>query len=163
MKEILFFGCAIFFIATNVQAQTVNPCTASVTSPSYSPTAIVMTLTDFDATIPAADGTATTNPLATEYQIGIFNTGTSPNAGSNPVSSVTIPRSAITLVAGTTDCYRADLASQLISLPVNVVQFAAVKARRTFPDTAESEWSAVSNPFLRPTVLHAPSSVRLIP
>lgn len=154
MKTIaMLVALLITLIIPSMAAAQTDPCSSSATTTVLSPSSIYAVLPDFNGTV---DGTA--SPLYTEIIVGIFNTGVNPATGA-PVQTLTVPKANATVVNATTGCYKLT-PTTILSLPLNVQQFGAAKVRRTTPDVAESDWSPLSNPFVRPAALSAPSAVR---
>lgn len=149
----IFFICLLFALFA-VPAAAQNPCATPATTTVYSPSNIHVQITNFNEVLPG-----TTTPAWTELIIGIFNSGVDPDTGA-PLSSTSFSKAQLTLVAGTTDCYLVST-NVLIAQPVGRLQFAAARIRRSAPDTAESPWSANSNPFAKPAALSAPAAVRV--
>ncbi len=137
-------------LAATASAQT-NPCTEPLpTTVKLNPTKLVAILPDQTVTLP--DGT----PSVTEYQIGYFTP-----TGTAPIQTVTVPKTAWTLVAGTADCYQAS--QQSVPVAMDTVIVSKLNARRV-PGTGglpveESGWSEPSNPFARTAAPRVPPRV----
>lgn len=128
--------------------------------PTGGSTAMVFNPTKYQNTLPEhttneADGTT---PRVNEYQMQYLAQGADPNTAKPVAGPVTVPKTAFTLVAGTTSCYTAAL-----PLPVptgNTALVAAIRARRTGTaniPAADSPWAVSGNPFaVAPSVLAAP-------
>lgn len=153
---------------TVAEARAQNPCTASVSGVVIQPGKLYAVLPEH--TFIEADGVT---PRVTDYQVTVFAPGVNPqtNIGAALVAPVTVPKTAFTLVAGTTNCYL--LTPLPFTVPASPSQVVAyVKSRRaafTFVSggvstpipAAESLWSSpASNPFgVVPSVLLAPGPV----
>jgi hypothetical protein len=134
-------------LATAAWAQG-NPCSDPLPAGvKVNPTKLIAQLPD--QTVTLADGT----PGVTEYQIGYFTP-----TGTAPVQTITIPKTAWTLVAGTPDCYQTT--QQTFPVAMDTVFVSKLNARRV-PGTGglaaeESGWSTPSNPFARTAAPRVP-------
>lgn len=139
---LLVVGAAWVIDDRHVLAQT-NPCTATPpTTVELNPTKIYAQIDEYTATEP--DGSA----RITDFQIANFRTGEAPDTAATPVQGPsTIPKSGFTLVAGTTNCY---VANVIAPIPAGVSLQGFLRARRaktaTLPEVF-SPWSVASNPF----------------
>jgi hypothetical protein len=103
------------------------------------PTAVAVNPTKVRAELPEQtavllDGT----PAVTGYTFGWYAEG-----ASAPTTSVPMPKTSFTLLAGTTFCYDAPLPA-MSGVPLGQKYLAMLKTLR---GTTESAWSAPSNPF----------------
>lgn len=91
---------SLFLLLTAPALAQTNPCTA--TKP-----AVTLVTTTSQATVTMADYNATFGgqPVITDLDIAIFNSGADPNTAT-PVSTQNVLKASWTLVTGTTDCYQ---------------------------------------------------------
>lgn len=130
-----------------VHGQTPVGCPADpVTSVTVNPTKVRAELPEQTATL--LDGT----PAVTGYTFGWYAEG-----ASAPTSQVAIAKTAFVLVPATTFCYEAPLPT-MTGIPLGQKYLAALKTLR---GTAESAWSAPSNPFGFEGPAQAPTAVRI--
>lgn len=125
-------------------------CPAGTSTMVFNPTKYSNTLPEH--TTKEADGTT---DRVSEYQMEYVAQGADPATAMPVAGPVTVPKTAFTLVAGTTTCYQANL-----PLPVpagNTPLVAAIRARRTGTASipaADSPWAVSGNPFaVAPSVL----------
>ena len=148
----------VIFLLAATPALAQNPCSVPMTGIVLNPNKFYTQLTEFNTR--EADGSL----RITDFQYAAFAENVDPNAsGAVPVQGPsTVPRSAFTLVASTTDCYLADM-PQLV--PTTQRLRLALKSRRAASATitaAESPWTASSGPFsFAPSVLASPGAVIL--
>jgi hypothetical protein len=130
----LFLAIAFTLIASVAQAQT-NPCTSPIGTTSANPTTVYVQHVDMLKNQP--DGT----PVIATVKVGVFLVGVNPQTGA-PVTSVDLPRSAFTPVAGAANCYVTKLA-QPLAVPTFTPHVGAAQAINPF---GASAW-VLSNPF----------------
>lgn len=91
---------------------------------------------------------STTNWETTEYEVGIFADGVSPNVGI-PRVTFFVPRAQWSPVPNIANCYEAR-PPDLLTIPVAETLRSALKPRRSVPDQSEGDWSPLSpDPFVR--------------
>lgn len=146
-------------LACAVPALAQDPCTATPTGVALNPSKLYATLTDQATTIP---NTSPAVPTVTNYVVGYFPQGQGPTG--TPTFTAQVPKSAFTLVAGSTNCYVAS-GITLTFMSQGTVYVGYLQAHRdAFTDgaggsvpAADSAWSAASNPFESvPLALTAP-------
>jgi hypothetical protein len=134
----MLFLILVLLVSTPAWAQTTNPCTEPIGFQMLpdGEGQVFVPLTEHTMLEP--DGKT---PRVGEYSYALFNEGTNPDNGTPIQGPTTVPKSAFALVAGTPDCYQADLPQ---TIPMDVRLVAALKARGP---NGESGWSPISNPF----------------
>lgn len=134
-----------------------NPCTTALTTTVLNPTKAQLTLPEHTATIP---GVTPATPIVTNYTFAYWREGQDPNTTAPTQGPSTLPKTAFTLVGGTTNCYEVSLPAPVPSSGVSYV--GAFRAHRDANATlglaaVDSPWSGVSNPFVEvSTALAAP-------
>lgn len=101
------------------------------------PERILAELPEHTATL--ADGTQ----AVTKYVLGWMLRG-----AVQPVQQADIPKTAFTLIAGTSYCYGATLQTPLPSIPIGGPEYVAVLCAVRETDGLMSDWSVPSNPFV---------------
>jgi hypothetical protein len=127
-----------------IPAAAQNPCeTISATQFMFNPTSMLFTSTDWDAK--EADG----SDRFSGVMYAAFPQGTTPGNTGMVQGPSTIPRASVTLVAGTTNCYRASLPGLVPvgqPLVVSGKWFRNANPVSGLP-AAEGGWADASNPF----------------
>jgi hypothetical protein len=154
MKHLL---CAAVLVLLPGLAAAQNPCTAALP-----PGVIISPTSEVVAALSTHTAVVNGIPVVTGYVLGVFLPGVNPATGGQPVSQVNLAKTAFTLKAGTVDCYGARPV-ELLAIPINQDTFLALKAVRTTPDTVESAWSTLSNPFARLGPPAVPTGTRVTP
>lgn len=147
----LFSLVFVLVCATSALAQ--NPCSATVPPLVLNAGAMNFTMPEFN--VQEADGSF----RFSDFTFSAYAENVDPNApGATPVQGPsTIPRNAFTLVAGTTDCYRANLPALI---PTTQKLRAGLRGHRVQTATmteAFGPWGVSVNSFsFAPSVLAAP-------
>jgi hypothetical protein len=147
-KRTLFTAALLLACAAPAFAQT-DPCASPVpTGIALNPSKLYATLPEHAATL--AD-TSPAQPVVTNYVAGYFPQGQGPTG--TPTFISVVPKTAFTLVPGTTSCYVSNTPTTFAVQ--GTVYVAYLRAHRdAFTDGAgsvhaeeDSDWSTASNPF----------------
>lgn len=154
---VLAFVLSLLCAPSMVQAQ--NPCSGIPQDQFvFNPNTLYWVTDDFQ--VLEADGSFRISGL----RYAVFAVGANPATATPVQGPSSIPRGSITLVPGTTNCYRVSLPALIPtsqSLVMSAKQYRDANAGSGLP-AAESAWSGVSNPFgSAPTVLPAVGAVRV--
>lgn len=124
---------------SEVSAQT-NPCAAPLPGLQVNPSVTYATLIDHETLVVGS----TTEKLVASYTARVFEQSKNP-ATDPPFTTISIPRTAWSLVSGTTDCYRSTHAYPVT--PGIVFKADLVANANPLANVANSDPSAVTNPF----------------
>lgn len=155
MKHIVMLAIALVALPGIAAAQ--NPCTTP-----QPPPVIISATSEVLSTLSTHTTVASGVEVVTGYVLGVFLPGVDPAKGGQPVSQVPMAKASFSLKGGTVDCYGARPV-ELLAVPINQDTFLALKAVRTTPDSVESAWGPLSNPFARLGPPAAPTGTRVTP